>query len=81
MAIKIPRLPGGSVSSSGGGGGGGADGLDPPPSSPAPTVTSVSYSYARANALRDFYVEAQITASFDHPNILSCLGVSTGATP
>ena len=65
-------------------GGGGYDQSPlPPPSSPLPpaaatSASSVTASLATAAALRDFYLEAQITASFDHENILSCLGVSKG---
>jgi len=33
---------------------------------------------SRPASLRDFYLEAQITATFDHENILSCLGISAG---
>ena len=28
--------------------------------------------------LKSFYAEAQITIGFDHDNVLSCLGISTG---
>ena len=28
--------------------------------------------------LKSFYAEAQITIGFDHENVLSCLGISTG---
>ena len=28
--------------------------------------------------LKSFYAEAQITLGFDHENVLSCLGISTG---
>ena len=29
-------------------------------------------------SLKAFYAEAQITLGFDHENVLSCLGISTG---
>ena len=28
--------------------------------------------------LKSFYMEAQITLGFNHENVLSCLGISTG---
>ena len=69
VAVKIPRLepaavPSAAVHGSGGG------------------VCGGSFSAAAAAnnrlSLKDFYLEAQITANFDHENILSCLGVAAG---
>ena len=42
------------------------------------TTWSASCSRAEVENLKAFYVEAQITLGFDHENILSCLGISTG---
>ena len=79
VAIKIPRLSFGCS--------GGSNATGGSASSTTTTTTTASASasspgggpgsFSSAAALRDFYLEAQITASFDHENILSCLGVST----
>ena len=42
------------------------------------TTWSASCSRTEVENLKAFYVEAQITLGFDHENILSCLGISTG---
>ena len=45
-------------------------------------VPKITWNEARCpveiESLKAFYAEAQITLSFQHDNVLSCLGVSTG---
>ena len=44
-----------------------------------PKVTfNTAHSPVEAEKMRAFLEEAQITSGFDHENILSCLGISTG---
>ena len=44
-----------------------------------PKITfNTAHSPVDAEILRAFLEEAQITSGFDHENILSCLGISTG---
>ena len=43
-----------------------------------PKITFNTHSPVEAERMRAFLEEAKITSGFDHENILSCLGISTG---